>query len=115
MVVSYAGSLNDQAQRAADVLLRELRKLPEGVSEEEVQRVRVGLKTSLIMQQESTASRAGALASDWYFLGRVRSFDEVQQAIDALTADSITAHVRRCPPADFRVVTLGPRPLEVAA
>jgi predicted Zn-dependent peptidase len=76
-VVAFAASLNDQAQRSLDLLLRELNRLPEGVSDEEVQRVRVGLKTSLIMQQESTAARAGSLASDWYYLGRVRTVDEI--------------------------------------
>jgi predicted Zn-dependent peptidase len=114
-VLCYAGSLNDQAQRALDLLLRELRRLPEGIEPEEVQRVRVGLKTSLIMQQESTSSRALSLASDWYYLGRVRSFDEIGSAIEGLTPEAIVAHLRRCPPADFSIVTLGPRPLSVAA
>jgi predicted Zn-dependent peptidase len=114
-VLCYAGSLNHQAQRALDLLLRELRRLPEGVEPEEVERVRVGLKTSLIMQQESTSSRALSLASDWYYLGRVRTFDEIQAAIDALTPEAITAHLRRCPPDDFSIVTLGPQPLSVAA
>jgi predicted Zn-dependent peptidase len=44
----------------------------------------------------------------------VRSFDEIQSAVNALTADSILAHVRRHPPADFTIVTLGPKPLEIA-
>jgi predicted Zn-dependent peptidase len=110
-VVAFAASLNDQAQRTLDLLLRELNKLPEGVTDEEVQRVQVGLKTSLIMQQESTAARAGSLASDWYYLGRVRSFDEIQAAIDGLTPEGIASHLRRSPPGDFSIVTLGPLPL----
>jgi predicted Zn-dependent peptidase len=110
-VVAYAASLNHQAQRTLDKLLEELQKLPRGIEKEEVQRVQVGLKTSLIMQQESTSSRAMALASDWYYLGRVRAFDEIQTAINTLSADSILAHLRRHPPRDFRVVTLGPTAL----
>lgn len=110
-VVCYAGSRNERAQRTLDVLLRELRRLPEGVEAEEVERVQAGLKSSLIMQQESTAGRALSLASDWYYLGRVRSFDEIHRAIDALTPASIGAHLRRCPPGDFAIVTLGPKPL----
>jgi predicted Zn-dependent peptidase len=112
-VVSYAGSRNERAQRTLDLLLRELRRLQEGIEAEEVERVQAGLKSSLIMQQESTASRALSLASDWYYLGRVRSFDEIQAAIDGLTAETIVAHLRRCPPGDFAVVTLGPQPLTV--
>jgi len=66
------------------------------------------------MQQESTASRALSLASDWYHLGRVRSVDEIQAKINALSPDTIIAHLRRCPPGNFTVVTLGPKPLELS-
>ena len=41
--------------------------------------MRAGLKSSLIMQQESSMSRAGSLASDWFYLGRVRSLDEIAE------------------------------------
>jgi predicted Zn-dependent peptidase len=111
-VVCYAGSRNERAQRTLDVLLRELRRLPEGVERDEVERVQAGLKSSLIMQQESTAGRALSLASDWYYLGRVRSFDEIRTAIDGLTPQSIGEHLHRCPPREFTIVTLGPKPLD---
>jgi predicted Zn-dependent peptidase len=110
-VIAHAASLNRQAQRTLDKLLHELRRLPKGIEAEEVDRVRVGLKTSLIMQQESTSSRALSLASDWYCLGRVRSFEEVEAAINGLTAGAILDHLRRHPPRDFSVVTLGPASL----
>jgi predicted Zn-dependent peptidase len=112
-IICYAGSNNDQAQRTLDLLMHEVKRLPQGVTAEEVERVRVGLKTSLIMQQESTGARAGSLARDWYYLGRVRDFDEIQAAIDSLSPPSIIEHLRRHPPRDFSVVTLGPAPLQV--
>ena len=84
-MVVYAGSRSERAQETLDVTMNELRRLREGIDPEEVNRVRAGLKSSLIMQEESTSARAGAIASDWYYLGRVRSFDEVQAAIDGLT------------------------------
>ncbi|MBY0523672.1 MAG: insulinase family protein [Gemmataceae bacterium] len=113
-VLCYAGSTNERAQETLDVTLGELKRLGEGIEPEEVERVQAGLKSSLIMQQESTNARAGALASDWYFLGRVRSFDEIQREIDALTPQGIVAHLNRCPPKDFTIVTLGPNPLKVS-
>ena len=114
-VVCYAGTTNDRAQETFDVTLGELRRLQEGIEDEEVERVRAGLKSSLIMQEESTSARAGSLASDWYYLGRVRTFDEIQAAIDALTPRSIIEHLRRFPPGDFTIVTLGPKPLKLSA
>ena len=65
------------------------------------------------MQQESTSARSGAIARDWYHLGRARSLDEVGGLVDALTADSINAFLDKNPPHDLLVVTLGPEPLEV--
>lgn len=114
-VVAYAASLNHQAQRTLDKLIEELTRLPKGISDEEVERVRVGLKTSLIMQQESTGARAASLASDWFNLGRVRSFDEIKAAIEGLTPGSILDHLKRFPPDGFRVVTLGPAELKSPA
>jgi predicted Zn-dependent peptidase len=112
-VFGYAGTTNDRAQETLDLMLHEIRRLADGIDAEEVQRMQVGLKTALIMQQESTSARAASLASDWYYLGRVRSFDEIQGAVEALTPETILAHLHRYPPHDFAVVTLGPRPLQV--
>ena len=53
-VVCYAGSTNERAQETLDVTLGELRRLQEGIEPDEVDRVRAGLKSSLIMQEEST-------------------------------------------------------------
>jgi predicted Zn-dependent peptidase len=114
-VVCYAGTTNERAQETLDVTLGELKRLQEGIEPEEVERVQAGLKSSLIMQEESTSARAGTLASDWYYLGRVRGFDEIQSAINALTPQGIVEHLRRCPPRDFTIVTLGPKPLKLSA
>jgi len=80
-----------------------------------VDRVKAGLKSALIMQEESTGARASTLASDWYYLGRVRSFDEIQSAIDGLTPRRIVEYLRRHPPGDYSIVTLGPKPLKVGS
>jgi predicted Zn-dependent peptidase len=112
-ILCYAGTTNDRAQRTLDLTLRELTRLKDGIELDEVERVRVGLKSSLIKQEESTTARAGTLASDWYYLGRVRSFDEIQKALNALTPESIVAHLHRHPAGPFTTVTLGPESLRV--
>jgi predicted Zn-dependent peptidase len=110
-MLAYVGSAVEQAQEALDVLVAELRRLREGVTDDEIARVKAKLKSSLIMQQESTGARAGSIASDWYFLGRVRSFDEIQAAVDALTPASILGYLDRHPVKDLTLATLGPKPL----
>ena len=51
---------------------------------------------------------AGAIATDWYYLGRVRDFDEIQKSIDDLTPPTILDHLGRFPVKDVTLVTLGP-------
>jgi predicted Zn-dependent peptidase len=112
-IFCYAGTTTERAQETLDVSLAEVRRLAEGIDPEEVARVRAAIKSALIMQQESTSARAHVLASDWYFLGRVRPIEEIQSAINALTPESIVAHLRRLPPKDYTIVTLGAQPLKL--
>jgi len=112
-VVGYTAGRPEVAQELIDRTLHELRRLADGVTDEELQRVKAGLKSALIMRQESTTARAGVLASDWYLLDRVRSNSEIQAAIDGLTPTMILDHLHHYPPKNFTVVTLGSEPLNV--
>lgn len=112
-VLSYAGTSADRAQETLDVLLAELVRLAQGVEPAELQRLKARIKSSLIMQQESSSARAASLARDWYHLDRARSIEEVGALVDGLTCESINAYLAEHPPRDFTVVTLGPQPLEV--
>jgi predicted Zn-dependent peptidase len=106
-MLAYAGTRAKLAQKTLDVMMCELYRLKDGIEADEVDRVKAGLKSSLIMQEESTGARAGAIATDWYYLGRVRPFDEIQAIIDGLTPAKILGYLERCPVHDVTMVTLG--------
>jgi predicted Zn-dependent peptidase len=112
-VLCYAGTTAERAQETLDVTVGELIRLGEGVQQSELDRLKARIKSSLIMQQESTSARSGALARDWYHLGRARTLDEVGKLVDQLTAETINTFLTANPPRDLLVVTLGPQPLEV--
>lgn len=112
-LVCYAGTRTDRAQETLDVLVAELKRLREGVSVEELDRLKASLKTALVMQQESTGARASAMASDWFYLGRVRSLDETQAAVNGVDEAAILKYLDRFPVGNPTVVTLGPKALEV--
>jgi predicted Zn-dependent peptidase len=76
-------------------------------------RAKAGLKSALIMQSESSGSRASGVGKDYYMLGRVRTLDEIKQRIDATTVDSVVGFLRSHPFEDFTVVTIGPREVRV--
>jgi predicted Zn-dependent peptidase len=112
-VLCHAGVTVDRAQEALDVILQEIKRLPGSIQESELNRCKAGVKSELIMQQESSSSRAAGLSNDWFHLGRVVSLDEVRKKIEALTVNSLHAHLEQYPPQDFTILTLGPRPLTV--
>ena len=115
-VLCYAGTSTERAQETLDVTLAEIDRLARsGVESEELETMRAGLKSSLIMQQESSMSRSGSLASDWYYLGRVRPLDEISAALDALTPESVSAYAAGQNLAAMTILTLGPNALKFPA
>jgi len=113
-VLCYAGTSTDRAQETLDVTLDEIGRLGrDGVEAEELDTMRAGLKSSLIMQQESSMSRAGSLASDWFYLGRVRPIDEIAAALDALTTSSVGDFAATNAADEMTILTLGPTPLKL--
>ncbi|TWT35523.1 Peptidase M16 inactive domain protein [Posidoniimonas corsicana] len=111
-VFCYAGTTCERAQETLDVTHAELLKLRDGIKQNELDCLKARIKSSLILQQESSSSRSGSLAHDWYRLGRVRPVDELSAIIDAITAESINKFLEGQPPENFTLVTLGPEPLE---
>jgi len=112
-IMCYAGTMPDKAQETLDCVIGEFNRLGEGISAEEIDRAKVGLKSSLILQSESSSSRAGAIGSDHYMLGRVRSLDEIKDRIEATNVDSVLAFLRNNPFSDFTVVTIGPKQVNI--
>ncbi len=112
-IACYAGTTPEKSQETLDVVMAEFNRLNEGISEEEIQRAKVGLKSSLILQSESSSSRAGAIGSDYYVLGRVRSLDEIKKKIEQTTVDSVLEFLRNNKFRDFTVVTIGPKEVKV--
>ena len=111
-VLCYAGTTSERAQETLDVMLAELHRLASGVQPAELDRLKARIKSSLVMQQESSPARSVALAGDWYYLSRVQTIEELKRVIDSLTCASINDYLAAHPPRDFTIVTLGEKRLE---
>jgi predicted Zn-dependent peptidase len=108
-IMCYAGTTPEKAQETLDVIAGEFRRLADGISAEELERAKIGLKSALVMESESSSSRASGIAVDFYMLGRVRTLEEVQQRIEATTVDSVVGFLQSHRFEDFTVVTVGPQ------
>jgi predicted Zn-dependent peptidase len=113
MAVCYSGTTAARAQETLDVMLGEIRRLPGTIQEAELERVRARAKSGLVMQQESSAARAGAIARQWYHLGTVRTLADELARYDRIGVEPVEDWLARNPVVDLSVVSLGREPLEV--
>lgn len=112
-VLACAGSTNQRAQQTLDCLKGQIHRLESGISSAELARAKVGVKAALIMAEESTSARAGALAHDFFMRGQVRTLDEIKRAVDAVTVDKVNDWLAKHPAGPFTTVVIGPKKLKV--
>ena len=112
-ILGYAGTSNERAQATLDCFMAELHRLTQGVTEAELDRAKIGLKASTIMQGESTSARAGAIAHDFFMRGRIRTLEEIKDAIDSVTVEKVNAYLKAHEPGPFTIVTVGPKELKL--
>lgn len=111
----YAGSTPERAEQTLAQIRTEIARFASGVSAAEFERAAIGFKSRLVMQGESTAARASAMATDLHRLGRARSLEELSAAVAAIDLESLNRYIRgtlaeRWAEAPTLVV-VGPRPL----
>ena len=85
----YAGTGEDQAAELVPVMIDELKRLQDGLSEAELSRARAQLKSSLLMSLESTGSRCEQLARQIQVHNRPVPTSETVAKIDAVTEADI--------------------------
>lgn len=112
-VLGYSGTSNERAQATLDCMIGEIRRLSEGVTAQELQRAKIGLKASTIMAGESTSSRAGSIAHDFFTRGRIRTLDEIKAEIDRVEIDQMNGYLAANPAGPFTIVTVGPKKLQM--
>jgi len=106
----YAGTTPEQAHECLEVIVNELRKLEqEGITADELARAKVQLKSENVMRGEGSGSRMGALAHSWWYERKLRTIQEVKEAIDAVSEEQVLGVLRRFSPLDpLTVAAIGP-------
>jgi len=90
-----ASTGEDEVAELLPVVLDELRKATETISDEEVIRVRNQIRAGLLMSLESPSSRAGQLARQQILWGRTIPLQETVERINRITADRVKQIARQ--------------------
>ena len=89
VVSIYAGSTPQRIAESRQLILEGLAGISKGIDEAEFRRAAVALRRSLLVQSESTTSRAAQLASDVDRLGRPRSLAEIAREAAEVDLDRL--------------------------
>jgi predicted Zn-dependent peptidase len=106
----YAGTTPEQGHECLEVIVNELRKLEqEGITADEMARAKVQLKSENVMRGEGSGSRMGALSHSWWYERKLRTIQEVKEAIDAVSEEQVLGVLRRFSPLNpLTVAAIGP-------
>jgi predicted Zn-dependent peptidase len=112
-VLCYAGTTTNRAEETLQVLLESMQSPGLGIQEDELDRLKNRIRSSMVFEQESSMARSSQIASDWFYLGRVPDREEISQRINALTTRGLVEYFHQHPPKNFSLVTVGSLPLEL--
>jgi len=109
----YAGTGEDEAKELVPVTLEELRKVQlttgsDVIRQDELDRARAQLKSSLLMSLESTGSRCEQLARQLQVFGRIIPTQETVAKINAVTLDDVRRAAARVFRGSPTLTALGP-------
>jgi len=85
----YLGVDPSNAAKATEAVLEELRKLRDGISEEELSSARELSKGRLMLRMEDTRAVSGWLGAQELLMGQVRRVDEVVAMLDSITPEDL--------------------------
>jgi predicted Zn-dependent peptidase len=107
-----ASSTPSRSDETFEVLLREVDRLAEDITDEELRRAKVGIIAKSQTHGDITRARAGRVASDLFYFGRPVPIAEKLAKIEAVTQDDIRGYLARYPRDRIGVATLGPQELK---
>lgn len=107
-----ASTTPQRSERCFATLLREMERLSEDLTEEELARAKVLITARRQTRGELTRVRASEIAEDLFYFGQPRERAEETARIEQVTTDDIRQYLAAHPrqPETLSVVTLGPAP-----
>ncbi len=106
----YAGTTPEQGHECLEVIVNELRKLEqEGITADELERAKVQLKSENVMRGEGSGSRMSAITRSWWYEQKIKTIQEVKEAIDAVTQEQVLRVLHRFSPLNpLTIAAIGP-------
>ncbi len=112
MIHIAASTTPERCEQTYSTLLREVNRLGEDLSEEELERGKTGILARTETRGDLTSARCSELSGDLFHYGRLVPMEEKLERVRAVTVEDVRRYLRVHPRDRLSVVTLGPRSLE---
>ncbi len=83
-LVVYAGTSREDFKRVTNLVIREMKRMRQGISSEEIRRAKEQLKGGMLLGLETSDSRMMKLARDEIYFGRTVPVKEIVEDIDSV-------------------------------
>jgi predicted Zn-dependent peptidase len=98
----------DKSEQALDIAMKELARAREGLSDDEVERARNKIASSLVLGGEQPLGRMRGIGNQWIYTGEYRSLDDDMKTLLAVTPQSLKDLLNEYSFDPMTIVTLGP-------
>lgn len=109
---AYLSADASHLEAAATLIRGELEEMAAGVSEEEIERARAMLRSSLMMGLESPAVRIESASAQLFTFGRLFSPQELKDQLDAVTGSEVSACAEKALSGERAVALVGEGDIE---
>ena len=108
----YASCDPERAQQVEGILLEELQKVvKDGLKDDEVERSKIKIATSTVLQGEQPMGRMRGLASRWIYNREYRSLEQDLEILESITTRDLQNVANKTSFAPMTITTLGPSAL----
>ena len=98
----------DRTAQAMDIAMKELAKVKDDVNDEEIERAKNKIASSLVLQGEVPLGRMRSIGGQWMYNREYRSLEQDMATLMSVSRDSLRQLMREFPFDPMSVVTLGP-------
>jgi predicted Zn-dependent peptidase len=103
----YAATSADKLAELSDVVVCELTKICENVSDEELKRTKAQFRASLLMANESNSVSCEQIVNQVLIFNKIISRDEILRKINQITVDDVRKTAAKIMSSNASVATVG--------
>lgn len=99
----------DRTQQALDIALKELEKVKTDLNDDEVERAKNKISSSIVLSGESPMGRMRSIGGMWIYNSEYRSLEQDMEMLNSITPDTLRELMKDFPFDPMTIATMGPK------